>query len=127
MLELNRGERQDRNAQAVLAKIGGGDRGGQIALVEDCEARAVGGQANHVEVGRLERPRRIEHRDQQVRVARRADRALDSDSLDVVGRLAHARGVIEDQRVGAELDGVFDHVASGAGDRGDDGAVGAEQ
>src|SRR5208337_1649732 len=103
------------------------DFGGQVALVEDCEARAVSGQADYVEVGGVERARPVEHREQQVGGARRAECALDADALDVVGRLADAGGIVEDQGVGTELNRVFDDVAGGAGDGGDDGAVGAEQ
>jgi M6 family metalloprotease-like protein len=46
-----------------------------------------------------------------------------ADSLDLVASFTHARGILDHQRVGADMDGVFDHVASGARNRRDDGAL----
>ena len=65
--------------------------------------------------------------DQQLRLAGVMKRTLDPDPLDRVGALADTGGILEHQRIRAELDRILDHVAGGAGIRRHDGAFDAEQ
>src|ERR1700678_933841 len=79
-VEVDCGAREGWQCQAVAAKIVRRDCGRQIALVQDCKARPAGGQADHIAIGGFQRTRRVEYRQQQVGVARRSHRALDSDA-----------------------------------------------
>ena len=81
----------------------------------------------HPRVVVVEGARRVENRDQEIRLSDTAQRAPDSDTLDLIARLADSGGVLKHERPGAQRNRFLDNVAGGSWRRGHDRAVGAEQ
>ena len=100
--------------------------GGEVGFIEDGDITLIAG-GEHGLVGGCEGGGGIEDEENAVGVAQGVAGAGYADFFDGVGGFADAGGVGELVAHAADFEALGEHVAGGAGDVGDDGAVGGEQ
>src|SRR5262249_44306137 len=105
----------------------GVEAGRQVRLVGDDDGGAGAQQDGDAPVVFGGRFGEVNHPEDQIRRLDLPLTALDADPLDDVGGLAQAGGVDSAQRDAPDVDALFDDVARGAGDLGDDGAALAQE
>lgn len=119
----------DQSVGGEVANVGSPDGVRQIALVEGDDggfgggADAGGSRLVIAEEGTAG----VEYENDGVGAFERAGASFDAQGFDEIVRVAQAGGVAEDDGDAVEVEGLLKDVAGGAGDLGDDGAVGAEQ
>src|SRR5664279_3245838 len=109
-----------------LPAIGGG-MAAEIDFVLDEDRTAFGGDGDELLVQLVDGSVGIDDDQHEVGVGHGFARFLDANAFSFIQRLANAGGIDEMHGNAAERDGLGDEVASGSGNRGDDGAIALDE